>query len=69
MSYCNMDGRNKTADTITKRRLEAPKGAQPLLVTSNFSLEVSLCSNIQVFSVGKLSHITSTRRDWDVSVN
>ena len=53
MSYCNMDGRHKTTDTIKKRRLEAPKCAQPLSVRSNFSLEVSLCSNIQVFSVGK----------------
>ena len=61
MLYCNMDGRNKTADAIKKRCLEAPKGAQPLSVRSNFSLEVSLCSNIQVFSVGKPSHITSTR--------
>ena len=61
MSYCNMDGRHKTTDTIKKRRLEAPKCAQPLSVRSNFSLEVSLCSNIQVFSVGKLSHIKPTR--------
>ena len=62
MSYCNMDGRHKMTDTsIKKRRLEPPKFAQPLLVRSNFSLEVSLCSNIQVFSVGKPSHITSTR--------
>ena len=61
MSYCNMDGRHKTTDTIKKRRLEAPKCAQPLSVRSNFSLEVSLCSNIQVFSVGKPTHITSTR--------
>ena len=68
MSYCNMDGRHKTTDTIKKRRLEAPKCAQPLSVRSNFSLEVSLCSNIQVFSVGKL-YITSTRRGWDGSVN
>ena len=36
---------------------------------SIFSLEVSLCSNIQVFSVGKPSHITSTRGGWDGSVN
>ena len=69
MSYCNMDGRHKTTDTIKKRRLEAPKCAQPLSVRSNFSLEVSLCSNIQVFSVGKPSHITSTRGGWDGSVN
>ena len=66
MSYCNMDGRHKTTDTIKKRRLEAPKCAQPLLVRSNFSLEVSLCSNIQVFSVGKPSHITPTTGGWDV---
>ena len=64
MSYCNMDGRHKTTDTIKKRRLEAPKCAQPLSVRSNFSLEVSLCSNIQVFSVGKRSHITSVRGAW-----
>ena len=69
MSYYNMDGRHKTTDTIKKRRLEAPKCAQPLSVRSNFSLEVSLCSNIQVFSVGKPSHITSTRGGWDGSVN
>ena len=49
MSSCNMDGRHKTTDTIKKWRLEAPKSAQPLSVRSNFSLEVSLCSNIQVF--------------------
>ena len=61
MSYCNMDGRHKTTDTIKKRRLEAPKCAQPLLVRSNFSLEVSLCSNTQVFSDDKPSQITSTR--------
>ena len=60
MPYCNMDGRHKTTDT-KKRRLEASKCAQPLSVRSNFNLEVSLCSNIQVFSVGKPSHITSTR--------
>ena len=69
MSYCNMDGRHKTTDTIKKRRLEAPKCAQPLSVRSNFSLEVSLCSNIQVFSVGKPSHITSARGGLDGSVN
>ena len=62
MSYCNMDGRHKTTDTsIKKRRLEPPKFAQPLSVRSNFSLEVSLCSNIQVFSDDKPLHITSTR--------
>ena len=66
MSYCNMDGKHKTTDTIKRRRLEAPKCAQPLLVRSNFSLEVSLCSNIQVFSVGKPSHITPTTGGWDV---
>ena len=49
MSYCNMDGKHKTTDTIKKRRLEAPKCAQPLSVRSNFSLEVSLCSKSQVF--------------------
>ena len=69
MSYCNMDGRHKTTDTIKKRRLEAPKCAQPLSVRSNFSLEVSLCSNIQVFSVGKPSHITLTRGGWNTLVN
>ena len=42
MSYCNMDGRHKTTDTIKKRRLEAPKFAQPLSVRNNFSLEVSM---------------------------
>ena len=68
-SYFNMDGRHKTTDTIKKRRLEAPKCAQPLSVRSNFSLEVSLCSNIQVFSIGKPSQITSTRGGWDGSVN
>ena len=61
MSYCNMDGRHKMTDTMKKRRLEAPKCTQPLSVRSSFSLEVSLCSNIQVFSVGKLSHIKTTR--------
>ena len=69
MSYCNMDRKHKTTDTIKMRRLEAPKCAQPLSVRSNFSLEVSLCSNIQVFSVGKPSHITSTRGGWGGSVN
>ena len=62
MSYYNMDGRHKTTDAIKKRRLEAPKCAQPLSVRNNFSLEVSLCSNIQVFSVDNPSHITPTRR-------
>ena len=57
MSYCNVDGRHETTDTIKKKRLEAPKSAEPLSVRSNFSLEVSLCSNIQVFQVGKPSHI------------
>ena len=61
MWQCNMDGRHKTTDTIKKSHLEAPRCAQSLPVRSNFSLEVSLCSNIQVFSVGKPSHITSTR--------
>ena len=37
-----MDGGHKTTDTIKKRRLEAPKFAQPLPVRSNFSLEVSM---------------------------
>ena len=37
-----MDGGHKTTDTIKKRRLEAPKFAQPLSVRSNFSLEVSI---------------------------
>ena len=69
MSYYNMDGRHKTADTIKKRRLEAPKCPQPLSVRSDFSLEASLCSNIQVYSFGKPSHITSTRGGWDGSVN
>ena len=69
MSYCNMDGRHKTTDTINKRSLEAPKCAQPSSVRTNFSLEVSLCSNIQIFSVGKPAHITSKRGGWDGSVN
>ena len=69
MSYCHMVGRHKTTDKINKRRLEAPKCAQPLLVRSNFSLEVSPCSNMQVFSVGKPSHIMSKRWGWDESVN
>ena len=69
MSYCNMDGRHKTTDTINKRSLEAPKCAQPSSVRTNFSLEVSLCSNIQVFSVGKPAHIKSTRGGLDGSVN
>ena len=64
-----MDGRHKTTDTIKKKRLEAPKCAQLLSVRSKFSLEVSLCSNIQVFSVGTPSHITSTKGGWDGSVN
>ena len=68
MSHCNMGGRHKTTDTIKKICLETPKCAQPLLVRSNFSLEVSLCSNSQVFSVGKPSHITSIRGGWDGSV-
>ena len=51
---------NKATDN-KNRRLEAPKCAQPLSVRSNFSLGVSLCSNIQVFSVGKVSHIASTK--------
>ena len=57
MSYCNMDGRHKTTGKI-KRRLESPKCAQPVSVRNSFSSEVSLCSNIQVFPVGKPSHIT-----------
>ena len=61
MSYYNMDGRHETTAAIKKRRLEAPKCAQPLSVRNNFGLEVSLCSNIQVFSVGNPSHITPTR--------
>ena len=61
MSYYNMDGRHETTDAIKKRRLEAPKCAQLLSVRNNFSLEVSHCSNIQVFSVGNSSHITPTR--------
>ena len=44
-----------------KSHLEAPKWAQPLSVRNNFSLEVSFCPNIQVFSVGKPSHITPTK--------
>ena len=67
--YCSMDGRHKTIDTIKQRRLEVPKCAQPLSVRRNFSLEVSLCSNVLSFSVGKPSHITSTREGWDGSVN
>ena len=54
MSYCNMDGRHKMTDTMKKRRLEAPKCTQPLSVRSNFSLEVSFCSNIQVFQLANL---------------
>ena len=65
MLYCNMDGKQRTTDTIKKRRLEAPKCRHPLSVRSNFSLEVSLCSNIQAFSVGKPSHLTSMRGGWD----
>ena len=61
MSYYNMDRRHKTTDTIKKKRLEATKCAQPLSVRSNFSLEVSLCSNIQVSSVGKPSHYVNKR--------
>ena len=53
MWYCNMDGKHKMTDTTKRRRLDVPKCAQSLPVRSNFSLEVSLCSNIQVFSVGK----------------
>ena len=48
MSYCNMH-EDKMTDTVKKRRLEAPKCARLLLLRSNFSLEVSLCFNIQVF--------------------
>ena len=62
MSYCNMDGRHKTTDTIKKRRLEAPKCAQPLSVRSNFSLEVSLCSNILSFlSWQTFTHVNKRR--------
>ena len=61
MSYYNMDGRHKTTDTTKKRRLEAPKCVQPLSVRSSFSLEVSLCSKIQVSLVGKPSHYVSKR--------
>ena len=62
MSYCNMDGRHKTTDTINKKRLEAPKCAQPLSERSNFSLEVSLCSNIQVFfSLQTFTHYVNKR--------
>ena len=53
-SYGNMGGRHKTAGPIKQRRLEAPKCAQPLSARSNFSLEVPLCSHIQVFPVGNL---------------
>ena len=63
MSYCNMDGRHKTTDTIKKRRSEGPKCTQLLSVRSNFSLEFSLCS------VGKPLHITSTRRGCDGSMS
>ena len=67
MSYYNMDGRHKTTGTIKReRRLEVPKCAQLLSVRNNFSWEVSLSSNIQVFSVDKPSHITPTREGWDV---
>ena len=66
MPYCNMDGRHKTTDT-KKRRLEASKCAQPLSVRSNFNLEVSLCSNIQVSLVGKPSHYVNKRELGRVS--
>ena len=59
-----MDGRHNTTGTIKKE--ETTKCAQPLSVRNNFSCEVSLCSNIQVLSVGKPSHIMPTRRGWDV---
>ena len=61
MSHCNMDGRHKKTDTIKKRRLEASKCAQPLLVRSNFSLEVSVCSNIDssFFSWQSFTHYVS----------
>ena len=62
MSYCNMDGRHKTTDTIKKKHLEVPKCVQPLLERSNFSLEVSLCSNIQVFfSLQTFTHYVNKR--------
>ena len=61
MSYYFMDGRHKTTDTIKKRHLEAPKYAQPTSLRSNFSLEVSLSSNIQVYLVGKPSHYVNKR--------
>ena len=68
MSYCNMDGKHKTTDTIKKRR--STKVCTAIIsVRSNFSLGVSLYSNIQVFSVGKPSHITSTKLGWGGSVN
>ena len=48
---------NKGRQKIKKRLLEAPKCAHPLSVRSNFSLEVSLCSNIQVFSDDNLHRL------------
>ena len=62
MWYCNMDGRQKTTDTIKRRRLEAPKCAQPLLVRSSFKLEVSLCSNIQVLQLASFHTLHQQER-------
>ena len=60
---------DKKRQAIKRRRLEAPKCVQPLLVRNNLSLEVSLCSSIQSFSFAKPSRITQTRGGWDGSVN
>ena len=68
-SFYNMDGIHKTTDTIKKRHFESPQCAESLSIRNNFKLEVSPCFNIQVFSVGKPSHITPTRRGLDGSVN
>ena len=47
--------------TLKKGRLVALKCALPLLVRSNFSWGVSLCSKIQIFSVSEPPHFTLTR--------
>ena len=64
-----MDGRHKTTGTIKKRRLEAPKCAQPLSVRNNFSWGVSLCFNIQFFSVGKLHTLRQQEGAGKWSIN
>ena len=57
--HYNMDGRHETTDTTKKKRLEAPKYAQPLSV-NDFSLEASLCCN-KIFSWQTFTHYSNKR--------